>query len=87
MHHDRFGEWLKKARTYDFMWKWVFFSFLLLLVLLNVFILPHHPHFELEHYPGFWAAFSLLGTVIMTFVLKKIVFPIISRKEEDYDRD
>jgi hypothetical protein len=33
--------------------------------------------------PGFWALFALIGTVVMIVVLKKIVYPILARPEED----
>ena len=52
------------------------------LVGLNFFI-PHEPEFPAEKLPGFWALFALIGTVVMIVVLKKIVYPILARPEED----
>jgi len=81
------AKWLINARNNAAGWKKAMYVFLLLLVVLNFFIYPHHPHVEAEKIPGFWAAFGFLGAVVMTFVLKKMVFPLISRKEETYERD
>jgi uncharacterized membrane protein SirB2 len=81
------SRWLIKARANAKGWRTAMFVFLILLVILNIFILPHHPHVEEEKIPGFWAAFGFFGAVIMAFVLKKLVFPVISRKEEFYERD
>ena len=54
-------------------------------VAINVLVVPHHPHFAAEDVPGFWAVFALLGTVVMVAVLKKVVYPILARPEEDRD--
>mgnify|MGYP001014097057 CR=1 FL=1 len=81
------ANWLINARKNAAGWKKAMYAFLILLVVLNIFIIPHHPHVAPEAIPGFWAAFGFLGAVVMTFVLKKMVFPIISRKEETYERD
>lgn len=80
------GDWLERQQRGYENWKKAFFVFLGLLVVLNCFILPHHPHFGLEGLPGFWAAFSLIAAVAMTLVLKKIVFPLISQSEDSHDR-
>jgi len=84
---ETLSRWLVTARANAKGWKIAMFVFLILLVVLNIFILPHHPHVSAEKIPGFWAAFGFIGAVVMTFVLKKIVFPAICRKEEFYERD
>jgi len=46
-----------------------------------------HPHFVYDAYPGFWAVFGLGVALLMTLILKKIVFPILGRSEDIYDAD
>ncbi|PSH03377.1 MAG: hypothetical protein CXZ00_12510 [Acidobacteria bacterium] len=77
------GSWLDTARERAGAFKKLLFVVLAGLVALNVFILPHEPHFAPEKIPGFWALFALICTVIMVFVLKKIVYPILAQHEED----
>lgn len=81
------GAWLDAAKRNARAFKILLYVVLAALVGLNVVILPHHPHFEGEGLPGFWAVFALLATVIMVVVLKKIVYPLLARPEEDsHDR-
>lgn len=66
------------------MWRKVFFAGLTILVVLN-FVVPNlHPHFGVDKYPGFWPAFGLIVGVIMIYLVKKIVQPLIKRPEDYY---
>ncbi len=80
------GDWLDRARDNARTWKKALFIVLAALVALNVVITPHHPHFAGEGLPGFWAAFSLAAAVAMVVVLKKIVYPMLARPEDDNGR-
>ncbi|MCC8194300.1 MAG: hypothetical protein LIP28_06620 [Deltaproteobacteria bacterium] len=62
----------------------LWFAVLALLLILNIFIHPHHPHFVLDAYWGFWAVFGLGVGVIMVYVMKRIIQPLIVRKEDYY---
>ncbi|NJB67682.1 hypothetical protein GGQ74_001322 [Desulfobaculum xiamenense] len=84
---ERIGNWLSWQRLRAAAWKKALFVVLGILVALNVFIHPHEPHFGLDAYPGFWAAFGCGFAVVMTVILKKIVFPILGKPEDYYDRD
>lgn len=42
------------------------------------------PHFVLDKWPGFWPAFSLLASVGMILVLKKVVAKVLGRREDFY---
>jgi hypothetical protein len=77
------GSWLEAARNRAGGFKILLYIVLAVMVVLNFLILPHHPHFATEALPGFWALFALIGTVVMVVVLKKIVYPILARPEED----
>jgi hypothetical protein len=81
-----FGEWLARAQEQSQGYAWAMFTFLAFLVALNFLIYPHEPHFGLDGLPGFWAVFGVGVAVGMTLVLKKIIFPLISRSEDFYDR-
>lgn len=76
------GSWLEKARERSGAFKTLLFVVLAALVGLSLFI-PHEPEFPAEKLPGFWPLFALIGTVVMIVVLKKIVYPILARPEED----
>lgn len=60
------------------------FAVLAFLLLLNIFIRPEHPHFVVDAYFGFWAVFGLGVGVVMVYVMKRIVQPLIVRKEDYY---
>lgn len=62
----------------------LWFAVLGLLLLLNVFIRPLHPHFGVDVYWGFWAVFGLGIGCAMVFVMKRIIQPLIVRKEDYY---
>jgi len=77
------GNWLEAARNKAGAFKKLLYLVLAALVVLNFFIRPHHPHFGMEALPTFWAFFGLIGTVVMVVVLKRIIYPILARPEED----
>lgn len=62
------------------------FAALGLLVLLNVFIHPHHPHFGLETIPGFWALFGLAGAVILAKGAKGLAHTVLGKDENFYEK-
>ncbi len=51
------------------------FAALGLLVVLNLFIHPHEPHFGLDAYVGFWAVFGLVGAVALGRAAKGLAQP------------
>jgi TRAP-type C4-dicarboxylate transport system permease small subunit len=71
-----------KIRT----WRLAFFLILIVILVLNIFIRNEHPHFGIDRYPFFWAAFGLIVGVAMVFLVKKIIQPLI-KKPEDYYGD
>lgn len=83
---QRLGDWLDRARENADGWKKALFIVLGICVVLNLFITPHHPHFPGEGLPGFWEVFALVAAVAMVVVLKKIVYPILARPEDDNGR-
>ena len=78
-----FGKFLDQTRKrHMHIWKLGFFIFLGAAVAANFFIHPHHAEFGLDAYPGFWAVFGLGLTVVMVFIMKKIIQPLLVRPEE-----
>jgi hypothetical protein len=84
------GEYSENAlitslRSQSALFKLLFFVILAVLVVLNFFIKPYHPHISLETYPGFWAVFGFVLAVAMAFVMKRIVAPLIGVPEDIHD--
>ena len=61
------------------------FASLGLLVVLNLFITPHDPHFGLDKFPGFWALFGLLGAVILAKGAKGAAHTFLGKDEDFYE--
>jgi len=45
-----------------------------------------HAHTAAEHIPAFWAAFGLLGCLLLVIVSKAFGHLFVSRSEDYYDR-
>ncbi len=84
MNQEKLGELLAKWRDNATTWKYIFFGVLIVLLLLNIPFVTHHPHFGLDKYPGFFAGFGLIVGLGMVILMKKIVQPFIRRKEDYY---
>ncbi|KUJ95140.1 MAG: hypothetical protein PWR24_582 [Desulfonauticus sp.] len=80
------SKWLSKARENYLQWKKAFFLFLALLVLVNIFLRPHHPHFSWEKLPGFWACFGLVGTFLLVKLAKGCAHTFLGKDEDFYER-
>ena len=77
---DLLLRWSEKKNTF----KRIFYAVLVVLCILNVPFVTHHPHFGLDKYPGFFAAFGLIVGLAMVVIMKKIIQPFIARKEDYY---
>ncbi len=62
------------------------FAALALLVLLNLFIHPHEPHFGLDAYAGFWAVFGLVGAVVLGRAAKGLAHTVLGKNEDFYEK-
>jgi len=62
------------------------FAVLGLLVLLNVFIHPHEPHFGIDAYAGFWAVFGLVGAVVLGRAAKGLAHTVLGKDEDFYEK-
>lgn len=56
------------------------------LVLLNVLIQVHHPHFDLEKLPGFWALFGLIVAVALGRLAKGAAHTFLGKDEDYYEK-
>lgn len=50
------------------------------------FMYEHHPHFEIDGFPGFYMIFGFLAFVFIVFA-SKALRTLIMRDEDYYDRD
>lgn len=66
--------------------KYFFYAVLVALLGLNVFILPHHPHFSLEKYPGFWALFGCGGAIALAKLAKGAAHTFLGKDEDFYTK-
>ncbi|MBI4807280.1 MAG: hypothetical protein HY795_18860 [Desulfovibrio sp.] len=62
-----------------------FFLFLAVLLVLNLFMAPAHPHFAAETLPWFWAGFGLIGGYALVIAGGGILAPLLRKKEEGGD--
>ncbi|BBD06872.1 hypothetical protein [Desulfovibrio ferrophilus] len=84
---SRLGNWLEWQTTKAKAWRNLLFSVLGALAVVGALMHNHHPHFGLDELYVFWAGFGWVLAVVMTIVLKKIIFPILKKPEDYYDRD
>ncbi|MDR1310217.1 MAG: hypothetical protein LBL95_10045 [Deltaproteobacteria bacterium] len=66
-------------------WRNAFLALLAAVAVLGIAVPNHHPHFGYDAYPFFWPAFGLGAGLVLIFVVKKIIQPIIKRPEDHYD--
>jgi drug/metabolite transporter (DMT)-like permease len=67
---------------------WFSYAALALLVMLDAlpFIVDkHHAHTEIEHIPGFWAAFGFIACVLIIFLSKWFGHAGLMQREDYYD--
>ena len=77
------SELLKVSKPAVF-WRNLMFIVLGVLVVLNFFIHPHHPHFEAEAYPGFWVAFGLVVAIVLARLAKGAAHTFLGQREDFY---
>ncbi|SDO05550.1 hypothetical protein SAMN04488516_1186 [Desulfonauticus submarinus] len=80
-------EWLTKAQQKKMWWKKFFFTCLAILVIINIFLKPHHPHFKAELIPGFWAIFGFGCTIILVKIAKGCAHTFLGKDEDFYERN
>lgn len=66
------------------LWRNLMFIVLGVMVVLNFFIHPHHPHFEAEAYPLFWVAFGLVVALVLARVAKGAAHTFLGKREDFY---
>jgi len=82
----KLGEFVEKMQARADAWRRLFFALLAALIALNFCIRPDEAEYAGERTPGFWAAFALIGAVVMIFSLKRIAQPLLARREKE-ERD
>lgn len=64
----------------------IMYAALGVLVVLNLFILPHQPHFGLDGWPGFWALFGVAVAVGLGRLAKGAAHAFLGQPEDFYQR-
>lgn len=80
-----FGKFLQAQTANRRPWLLAFLAALAALVVVNLFLRPEHAHFIYDAWPFFWPVFGLCIGLGMVLMMKKIVQPLITRKEDYYD--
>jgi len=79
---DKQGFWDDKRHIH-----WLVISLIIvsaILFLLDFVLHPHH-HSDWENWPGFYAVFGFVATVVLALVARYVFRPLLSRKEDYYD--
>ncbi len=79
------GKFLQAQMANRRLWFMAFLAGLAVLAAVNLFLRPEHPHFGYDALPFFWPVFGLGVGLIMVLVVKKLIQPLIVRKEDYYD--
>jgi hypothetical protein len=62
------------------------YAVLAVMVVLNFMIYPHHPHFDAEKYPGFWAVFGLCVAVALARLAKGAAHTFLGKDVDFYEK-
>lgn len=62
------------------------YAVLSVMVVLNVMILPPHPHFGAEKIPGFWAVFGVVVAVLLARLAKGAAHTFLGKDLDFYDK-
>lgn len=87
MGESRLGNWLEWQTAKTGVWLKILYAVLGVLAVWGVIKESHAPHFVYDTRYIFWAGFGWVFAVVMTIVLKKIVFPILGKSEDFYGDD
>lgn len=83
--NETLGKLFMAMRKQHRFWMWFMFVWLILLLVANYFIRPHHPHIPVENEFALWAGFAFGGAVGMAFLIKKIIANLLAVPEDFYD--
>lgn len=61
----------------------IFFSLCVVILVVDVFIPRHHSHFRWENWYGFYGAYGFFSCVILVFVAKYGLRPLVMREEQE----
>jgi hypothetical protein len=62
------------------------YAVLAVMVVLNLLILPPHPHFGAEKFPGFWAVFGLGVAVALARLAKGAAHTFLGKDVDFYEK-
>jgi hypothetical protein len=79
------GKFLEKLVANTRTLKRVAYAVLALTVVVDFFLLRHHPHFFWDSIPGFSAGYGFIGCVLIIVVSKAFGHYWVARSEDYYD--
>jgi len=77
---------LKYLNEHSRMLKRIFFVFLILTVVFDLYAARHEPHFFGDSIIGFWSLFGILGCLGMIIFCKGLSHVWLMKKEDYYDK-
>ena len=63
----------------------VFFGLCVLILIIDPFVPRDHSHFKWENWPGFYGAYGFFSCVILVFIAKFGLRPLVMRDEEELE--
>tara|TARA_B100000674_G_scaffold469250_1_gene455901 strand:- start:332 stop:577 length:246 start_codon:yes stop_codon:yes gene_type:complete len=55
------------------------------LLILVDFVIHRHGHISVEEWPGFYAVYGFIACVLLVFIAKHILRPLVMKEEDYYD--
>lgn len=49
------------------------------------FLIPRYTHIKVEDWPGFYAVYGFIACVLLVFIAKHILRPLVMKEEDYYD--
>lgn len=64
----------------------VFFVMCALILVIDPFVPREHHYFKWETWPGFYGVYGFVSCVVLVFIAKYGLRPLVMREEEDEDK-
>jgi hypothetical protein len=65
--------------------KWILYGLLALAIVYDLLVPRHEIHFFGDKFRGFWAAFGLVGCILLIKIMKGIAHTVLMKREDYYD--
>lgn len=82
--------WFDRKENVQKLLLWLYVGcglFVLIDILFRVFGFDKHPYFRWEEWPGFYAVYSFVASVLLVLGAKYILRPLVKRREDFYEKE